>query len=131
VNGDPAASSPLRRGIQDAAPIKFFRPRHGNRQVVHATPRFTSRAPNGQPGGLHARRSVLSLSLCFCLCSVLGDGASAELYRGEQSNPQRNSEACGERQQQPNMPSAEATGEIFQARRCARGHWRSLLGRSR
>jgi hypothetical protein len=49
--------------------------------------------------------------VCFCLCLVLGDGASAGLYRGEQSNLQRNSEACGERRQQPNMPSAEATGE--------------------
>jgi hypothetical protein len=73
----------------------------------------TSHSPNANasPWWRITNCSLSSLSLCFCLCSVLGDGASAGLYRGEQSNPQRNSEACGERQQQPNMPSAEATGE--------------------
>jgi hypothetical protein len=128
----------MARGGIGALAKNFDRPRSPQRTgVTDLAPCITVNLPDqqaeilGHKRRIARRRISLFLSVCFCLCSVLGDGASAELYRGEQSNPQRNSEACGERQKQPNMPSAEATGEIFQARRCARGHWRSLLGNSR
>ena len=63
------------------------------------TPVYLARTERPTRRVTRAALGSLSLSLCFCLCSVLGDGASAGLYRGEQSNPQRNSEARSERQE--------------------------------
>jgi hypothetical protein len=58
VNGGAVVVLWLRRAITGSDTPPIFRPRHGNHPVIHATPRFTSRAPNDYLGGLYARRSV-------------------------------------------------------------------------